>query len=307
MAIEMNPRVVHGLEGLVDASARPARLATGAGWSEGPMWAPARGSVLWSDIHGNRILEHSLAEGTTSVYREDVEFTNGRVLHPDGSIIQCSHGRRRIERDRDGTISEIVASFGGRRFNSPNDVVVAGDGSIWFTDPPYGIRIAAEGHLGESEYDDCFVFRYDPDSDEVRPVIVDIEEPNGLAFSPDESVLYVSDTSIASRKNGNHHIRAYDVVSGRCKNGRVFAVVEQGFSDGFRIDADGNLWTSSAAGVLVYSPDGALLGGIDVPETVANLCFGGPEGTTLFIAATTSLYAIETLTVDATRAGRTSR
>lgn len=308
--MQENDRPVLGLQGLVDPAAPLVRLATGSTWAEGPVWLPSRSSVLWSDIHGDRIFEHSTVDGTTSVYRTGVEFTNGRTLHPDGSIIQCSHGLRRVERDRDGVISEVVAQHNGLRFNSPNDVVVARDGSIWFTDPPYGIKAAGQGHPGDSEYGDCFVFRYDPESGTTRPVVLDIEEPNGLAFSPDESLLYVADSSGASRPDGNHHIRAYDVVDGRCKNGRVFAVIEPGVPDGLRVDTAGNVWTSSGDGVHVYAPDGVQLGHIRVPEVVANVCFGGAEGTRLFIAATTSLYAIETNATDAARVvhrGRTGQ
>jgi len=289
-----------GLSGLLATGAELAVLATGATWSEGPAWIPATQSVRWSDIPANRILEYSPADGSLSVYATGVEFTNGRTLDHDGSVIQCSHGRRRIERDRDGVVTSIVDSYNGARLNSPNDVVVAADGSIWFSDPPYGIVVPIEGHPGEREYCDNFVFRHDPHTGETRPVVIDVEEPNGLAFSPDGSVLYVSDTSAALRTGGgNHHIRAYDVVGTRCKNGRVFAVIDEGISDGFRVDVDGHVWTSTASGVSVYSPEGTRLGHIQVPETVSNVCFGGPDGTTLFITATTSLYSIATSTRDA--------
>jgi gluconolactonase len=290
-----------GLGGLVDPDAVVTRLATGGVWVEGAVWIPARRSVRWSDIPGNRILEYSLESEAMTVYQTDVEFTNGRTLDHDGSVIQCSHGRRQVERDVDGVVTPIVSSWNGVRFNSPNDVVVASDGSIWFTDPDYGITVAAEGHPGELEYGDHYVFRHDPASGETTPVIMDMEEPNGLAFSPDGQTLYVSDTSAAGRSDGlgNHHIRAYDVRNGLCKNGRVFAVIEPGLSDGIRVDVAGNVWTSSANGIHVYDPSGAGLGFIPVPEVVANLCFGGDDGTDLFIVATTSLYHVPTLTSQA--------
>ncbi|SMG41138.1 SMP-30/gluconolactonase/LRE family protein [Agreia pratensis] len=289
-----------GLSGLIPTGAELAVLATGATWSEGPVWMPSTQSVRWSDIPGNRILEYSAVNRSVSVYASDVEFTNGRTLDHDGSVIQCSHGRRRIERDRDGVVTPIVDSYNGVRLNSPNDVVVAADGSIWFSDPPYGIVVSIEGHPGEREYGDNFVFRHDVDTGDTRPVVIDVEEPNGLAFSPDGSILYVSDTSAALRTDGgNHHIRAYDVDGTRCKNGRIFAVIGDGISDGFRVDIEGNVWTSTASGVSVYSPDGRSLGHIAVPEVVSNLCFGGPDGTTLFITASTSLYSIATSTRDA--------
>ena len=240
------------------------------------------------------------------VYQDNVEFTNGRTLDHDGTVIQCSHGRRRLERDAGGVVTPVVATWNGKRFNSPNDVVVAGDGSIWFTDPDYGITIAREGHPGDHEYGDHYVFRYDPVGGETIPVIMDMEEPNGLAFSVDERVLYVADSSRAGRDDdlGNHHIRAYDVSNGRCKNGRVFAVVEPGIPDGLRVDEAGNVWTSSASGIHVYSPGGTWLGLIPVPEVVANLCFGGDDGRDLFIAATTSIYHVRTLTRAAARPKR---
>ena len=284
---------VIGLDGLVPAGARAQWLAGGATWSEGPVWLPGPGKVIWSDIPGNRILEYTPATGESGVYRRDVEFTNGRTLDHDGSIVQCSHGRRRVERDVDGVITPIVDHFGEHRLNSPNDVVVAADGAVWFTDPDYGITLPEEGHPGEHEYGACWVFRFDPRTGELTPVVTDMVEPNGLAFSPDESLLYVSDTSDA------RHIRVYDLVDGVPTNGRVFAAIERGASDGFRVDEHGDIWTSSLDAVLVFAPDGTLLGEIPVPEKIANVCFGGPEGTELLIAATTSIYSIPTLTRDA--------
>jgi gluconolactonase len=304
--VEHSVNVIVGLDGLVDPAAVITRVATDAIWSEGPVWIPERRSIRWSDIPGNRIFEYSMESRETTVYQDDVEFTNGRTLDHDGTVIQCSHGRRRVERDTDGVVTPIVTLWNGTRFNSPNDVVVASDRSIWFTDPDYGITVAREGHPGECEYEDHYVFRHDPISGETTPVIVDMEEPNGLAFSPDEQMLYVSDTSGVSRDDGlgNHHIRVYDVSDGRCKNGRVFAVIEPGLSDGIRVDETGNVWTSSANGVQVYNPEGTWLGLIPVPEVVANLCFGGTDGTDLFITATTSLYHVPTLTRAAARPTR---
>lgn len=287
-----------GLEGLVEASAEVTRLHAGSTWAEGPVWVPERRSVRWSDIPGNRILEYSTVSRTTTTYQAEAEFTNGRTLDHDGTVIQCSHGRRRVERDVGGIVTGIVDSWNGVRLNSPNDVVVAGDGSIWFTDPSYGITVAREGHPGDLEYGDCYVFRHDPASGTTAAVIIDMEQPNGLAFSPDERTLYVSDTSAAWRTDGvgNHHIRAYDVREGLCKNGRVLATITPGLSDGIRVDVAGNIWTSSADGIQVYSPDAVKLGSIQVPEVVANLCFGGDDGTELFIAASTGIYHVQTLT-----------
>lgn len=300
-----NQREPSSLTRLIRESAELRHLTSGATWSEGPVWLAARSSLRWSDIPGNRILEYNLASGTSSVYATDVEFTNGRTLDHSGTVIQCSHGRRAIERDIDGRVTTLVDSWNGYRLNSPNDVIVANDGAIWFTDPPYGIVQAHEGHLGEREYGANFVFRFDPSDGVIEPVATDLEEPNGLAFSPGEQVLYVSDTSVAlsSDGTGNHHIRAYDVGPGySLSNSRVFVVIEPGVSDGLRVDHLGNIWTSSADAVQVFSPGGVLIDRIPVPEVVGNICFGGEQGTTLFIAATTSIYSIETTVTDATRA-----
>lgn len=287
------------LEGLVDPAEPVQRLGGGSVWAEGPVWLPGEDAVIWSDIPGNRLLRWSEATGEVSVERSEVEFHNGHALDLQGRVIACSHGRRAVERiEADGSITVLADRYGSVRFNSPNDVVVASDGSIWFTDPPYGIVKPEEGHPGEREYGDNYVFRFDEATGEVAAVVIDMEVPNGLAFSPDERILYVSDTSVGmSPSGGNHWIRAYDVEEGRrCKNGRVFAVVSPGVADGFRVDVHGNIWTSSADSVQVYTPDGTRLGRIPVPEKIANVCFGGPERNVLYIAATTSLYRLRTRT-----------
>jgi gluconolactonase len=276
------------------------RLATGATWSEGPVWMAEDGSVLWSDIPANRMLRWHPQEGM-SVWRERVEFTNGHTREADGALLHCSHGQRAVLRTRfkagsvDGMDEVVVSHYQGRRLNSPNDVVVKRDGTIWFTDPPYGIVSDHEGHQGESELGDNYVFRFDPATGALDVVSTFVEEPNGLAFSPDESLLYVSDTSAALRRDGggNHHIVAFDVVAGRTlANPRVFAVVSPGLSDGFRVDVRGWLYTSSADSVQVYHPGGTRLAAIPVPEKVGNLTFGGVLRDELFICATTSLYRI---------------
>lgn len=284
----------------------PERLVTGARWSEGPVWIERTRRVRWSDIPGDRILEWEDGRLEPLVYRTGSGFTNGRTTDRDGSVVECSHGRRAIERDRVGVVSTVVDRWHGRRFNSPNDVVVAGDGSILFTDPPYGIVQPDEGYRGEREYGDNGVFRVDPETGEPELICIDVEEPNGLALSPDERVLYVSDTSCVLRSDGggNRRIRAYDADDRfRCKNGRT-VVVPGGVADGFRVDVCGRIWTSASAAVEVYEPDGRRLLRIEVPEVVGNLCFGGPDGTDLFLAASTSLYRIRTATRDAARSRR---
>lgn len=285
------------LHSFIDPDAVVERLGGDAVWSEGPLWLPGDDAVIWSDIPGNRILRWEAATGKVTTERSDVGFTNGRTLDLNGRVVTCSHGRRAVERTTaDGTTTVLVDSFGGVRLNSPNDVVVASDGAIWFTDPPYGIRRPQEGYPGKLEYKRCHVFRFDPRSGELSPVITDMAEPNGLAFSPDERLLYVSDTAFLLRldRRGGR-IRVYDVVDRRrCENGRLFARVAPGAADGFRVDVHGNVWTSSRDSVQVYAPDGTRLGKIPVPEKVGNLCFGGNDHTTVYVAATTSLYRLPT-------------
>jgi gluconolactonase len=286
------------------------KVASGATWAEGPVWLPERKAVRYSDVNNNRILEFSEASGELTTYDAAAEYTNGRTLDLGGAVVQCSHGRRAVERDDGSTTTTLVDRWRDRRLNSPNDVVVKSDGTVWFTDPSYGIQKEGEGHPGEVEYGDHFVFRFDPATGELDPVVIDVLMPNGLAFSPDESVLYVADSSLeqpdgrADRLRG-HAIHAYDVVDGRlAKNGRTFVEVSPGLPDGIRVDGNGNVWSSCQDAVQVYSPAGQLIERIPVPEVVANLCFGGDEGTVLYITATTSLYRIATRTTDAVRVAR---
>lgn len=276
------------------------RIATGSTWAEGPCWVPATRTLRWSDIPGDRILQWHADTGEVDTYAEAVEFTNGRFLDRDGSVVQCSHGLRRVERDRDGEVTVVVDGWNGGRLNSPNDVVVASDGSVWFTDPAYGITQPREGHPGVREYGDHWVFRCGPDGADLRPVVTDADEPNGLAFSPDERVLY-----LASSSGALPVIRAYDVdvddVGVRVKNGREFARLgaDEGIPDGIRVDEHGNVWSSSHRGVVVFDPAGERLGAVPVPEVVSNLCFGGDDGGDLFLTATTSIYRVRTGTRDA--------
>ncbi|PCN47748.1 gluconolactonase [Curtobacterium sp. 'Ferrero'] len=281
---------------LVPDQAAVERIATGSTWAEGPCWVPASRTLRWSDIPGDRILQWHADSGAVDTYAEGVEFTNGRFLDRDGSVVQCSHGLRRVERDRDGTVSVVVDGWGGGRLNSPNDVVVASDGAIWFTDPAYGITQPREGHPGVREYGDHWVFRCGADGEDLRPVVTDVDEPNGLAFSPDERVLYV-----ASSSGDLPVIRAYDIDGARVKNGRVFARLgaDEGIPDGIRVDEHGDVWSSSHRGVVVFDPTGERLGTVPVPEVVSNLCFGGDDGTDLFLTATTSVYRVRTGTRDA--------
>ena len=277
-----------------------ACLCTGAVWSEGPVWLRETGELLWSDIPNNRMLAWHPVAGLR-VWREAVDFTNGHVREADGALLHCSHGQRAILRTRFDAAGQVLGDervvdrYQGRRLNSPNDVVVKRDGSIWFSDPPYGIVSDREGHRADSELGDCYLFRFDPANGALRIVSDFVEEPNGLAFSPDESLLYVSDTSAALRSDGggHNHIVVFDVLGGQdLARPRVFAVVSPGLADGFRVDRHGFVYTSSADSVQVFHPDGSRIARIPVPEKVGNLCFGGAEGNELFICASSSLYRI---------------
>ena len=272
---------------------RLERLCTGFLWAEGPVYFPLGDYVLWSDIPNNRIMQWVEGAGAR-VFRQGSNNSNGNTRDNEGRLVTCEHLTRRVTRtEHDGTITVIADSYDGKPLNSPNDVVVKSDGSIWFTDPPYGILCDFEGRKAEPEQAANHVFRWDPQSGALSVVADDFVKPNGLAFSPDEKTLYVSDTGISHTLDGPHHIRAFDVVDGRrLSNGRVFKVIETGVSDGFRLDCEGNLWTGAGNRVICLSPEADILGEITLDEMVANLTFGGPKNNRLFITAGTSLYAI---------------
>lgn len=271
------------------------RIATGFRWAEGPVWFGDANCLLWSDIPNDRIMRWQ-PSGAVDVYRSPAHFTNGHTRDRQGRLISCEHGRRCVSRtEYDGGVTILADRFDGRRLNSPNDVVVKSDGSIWFTDPDYGIMTDYEGHRAGSEQGVCRVYRLDPASGALTAVAGDYERPNGIAFSPDESRLYIADTGFTHREGGPHHIRVHDVIDGaKLGPGRIFAVIEPGFADGFRIDEHGNVWTSCGSGnaVAVFAPDATPLGKIDIPETVSNLVFGGPKRNRLFITATSSVYSL---------------
>ncbi|MDD2876075.1 MAG: SMP-30/gluconolactonase/LRE family protein [Acidiphilium sp.] len=271
------------------------RIATGFRWAEGPVWFGDANCLLWSDIPNDRIMRW-WPTGEMDVYRSPANYTNGLTRDRQGRLVSCEHGRRGISRtEYDGSITLLVDQFEGKRLNSPNDLVVKSDGSVWFTDPDYGIMSDYEGHRGDSEQAARRVYRFDPASGALSAVAEDYERPNGIAFSPDERLLYIADTGVTHRENGPHHIRVHDVIDGvRLGPARVFTVIEPGFADGFRLDEHGNVWTSCGSGnaVAVFAPDGALLGKIDIPEMVSNVAFGGPKRNRLFITATSSVYAL---------------
>ena len=273
--------------------ARVERLWTGARWSEGPAWFPAGRYLVWSDIPNNRLLRWDETDGTVSVFRSPSYNANGNTVDREGRLVSCEHLARRVTRTgHDGSITVIADRYRGMRLNSPNDVVVKSDGSIWFSDPSYGILIDYEGGRAESEIGECHVYRWDPDSQEIEAVATDYMKPNGLAFSVDESHLFISDTGISHDENGPAHIRCHKVnADGTLGKGHVFSECTKGVFDGFRLDSEGRIWSSAGDGVHCINRDGKLIGKIHIPEIVANVCFGGPRLNRLFIAGTTSLYS----------------
>ncbi|MGN6466758.1 MAG: SMP-30/gluconolactonase/LRE family protein [Rhizobiaceae bacterium] len=270
------------------------KLFTGCRWAEGPAWFPAGRYLIWSDNPNNRMLRYDETDGSVSVFRHPSNYSNGNTVDRQGRLVSCEHGARRVTRTEfDGSVTTIADRYNGKRLNSPNDVVVKSDGSIWFTDPTYGIDSDYEGHKSESEQDGSHVYRVDPKSGEVAKVAGDFVKPNGLAFSPDESLLYIVDTGRTHVENGPAHIRRFKVgENGKLSGGEVFADCTAGLFDGFRVDTEGRIWTSAGDGVHCYHPDGTLIGKIHVPEVVANVCFGGDKRNYLYICGTSSLYGV---------------
>jgi gluconolactonase len=280
------------------------RVATGFRWAEGPVYFPAGRYALFSDIPNNRIMRFSEDDGHVSVYRQPSMNSNGNTIDREGRLITCEHSGRRVTRtELDGSITIIADKYNGKKLNSPNDAVVASDGSIWFTDPVYGIGGYYEGIKAEPEQEKHNVYRVDPKSGDVKVVVDDFVEPNGISLSPDEKKLYVLDTGFTDGPDNPSHIRVFDldVGAGKVSNSKVFAEMPKpSITDGVRCDTDGRVWCSvgwgdpNEDGVRCYTPDGDLLGKIHIPETVANLCFGGQQRNRLYICGSTSLYAVYT-------------
>ena len=272
--------------------AKVERLASGFRWAEGPVWFGDARCLVWSDIPNNRMLRWDEETGAVSVFRKPCNYANGNTRDRQGRLVTCEHGARRVSRtELDGRVTTLAESFQGKRLNSPNDVVVKSDGSVWFTDPSFGILGYYEGAKAEPELG-TNVYRLHEGRLEV--VAEGILQPNGLAFSPDESILYIVESRSVPRK-----ILAYDVVEGRrLANRRVLIDAGPGTPDGFRCDTEGNLWCGwgmgkeGLDGVHVFNPEGRLIGRIDLPERCANVCFGGLHRNRLFMAATTSLYSL---------------
>lgn len=281
-------------ERLIQINANLDVLAKGCRWAEGPAYFAAGKYLLWSDIPNDRVLRWDETSGHVSEFEKPCGNHNGHTVDREGRLISCEHGTRSVtRREVDGSRTVLADRFEGKRLNSPNDVVVKSDGSIWFSDPTYGIDSDYEGSRAQSDIGANNVYRIDPDG-RVDVVVTDLVQPNGLAFSVDENLLYVADTGQTHDRTCEPKIRAYPVSEdGRSVGpGEDFAICDCGLFDGFRIDLAGNIWSSAKDGVHCFSPSGVLLGKVLVPETVANVCLGGPKRNRLFICGTTSLYAI---------------
>lgn len=295
------PRIIDDIDGpvLLDdrlravlcPEARLMALYEQGVFCEGPVWWPARNVLVWSDIEGRRVMcWHD--DGTVDVVIDATPFINGNTIAPDGTLLHCEHGRRAISWwPGTGQPVIMVAHYEGRRLNSPNDLVVGPDGCIWFTDPTFGIRNPAQGCPAEPELDHRSVYRYHPRGNTLTRM-ADMEQPNGIAFSPDGRTLYVSDSADGSG-GSTHEILAFDVgAEGALTNRRVFRVIEPGVPDGFCVDARGWVWTSSGDAVQIFSAEGEPLGRIPTPHSCSNCAFGGADGKRLFITGEKSLWAI---------------
>jgi gluconolactonase len=278
------------------ALAKVERIASGMRWCEGPVWFGDGRYLLWSDIPNNRIMKWDEETGAVSVFRKPSNNANGNTRDRQGRLLTCEHDTRRVTRtEYDGSITVIADRYDGKPLNSPNDIVCKSDGSIWFTDPPFGILGFYEGHVEKPELP-TNVYRWDPKTQKLAVVAGDVNRPNGLAFSPDEKRLYIIEAGVTPRV-----VRVYDVVDGgaRLSNGKVFLTAETGGTpDGFRVDVDGNLWmgwgmgSEALDGVNVFNSEAKLIGRIDLPERSANLCFGGRYRNRLFMCGSTSMFSL---------------
>jgi gluconolactonase len=282
----------------VDGDQWVQRLHTGCRWTEGPAYFAAGRYLVFSDIPNDRMLRWDETTGTVGVFRQPSGYANGHTVDRQGRLLSCEHGNRRVTRtEHDGTVTVLADRYDGKRLNSPNDLVEHSDGSVWFTDPSYGIDSDYEGYRAQSEIGACHVYRIDPRTGEVRIVAGDFVRPNGLAFSLDESRLYIVDTQ-------RQHIRVFDVApDATLHGGRVFATCDAGSFDGIRLDEAGRVWASAHDGVHCFDPDGTLLGKLLLPEIVANLTFGGARRNHLFICASTSVYTLRVNVNGARRPG----
>ncbi|MBQ1016894.1 SMP-30/gluconolactonase/LRE family protein [Micromonospora sp. D93] len=266
------------------------RLHTGSRKTEGPAYYPAGRYLVWSDIPNDRLLRWDETTGAVGIFRHSSGYANGNTIDRQGRLVTCEQGNRRVTRtEHDGAVTVLAERYQGKRFNSPNDVVVRADGTIWFTDPSYGISSDYEGNKADSEFGGaCYVFRLDPATGDLRVVADDFCRPNGLAFSQDEQQLYIADT-----RQEPSHIRVFDVAAGGAlTGGKIFAECDNGRFDGVRLDEAGRVWAAAWDGVHCFDTDGTLIGKLLLPESVANLTFGGPKRNCLFITAGTSVYML---------------
>lgn len=297
-------------EQLIDTTKLPELLASGFTWTEGPVWL--NDALYFNDIPAKRMMKWESNAGI-SVALHNSEFANGNTLDKQGLMVSCEHGGRRVIRRRDPhdyhSVDVIADHYQGKRLNSPNDVVVRSDGSVWFTDPPYGINSDVEGYPADSEIGSCNVYCALPDGPLIA-VVTDFDKPNGLAFSPDETRLYIADSGAIRGASFPgidydlpHHIRVFDVAGTQLSNGRVFAVIEPGVPDGFRVDSVGRVWTSALDGIRCLDLEGRCLGKIRLPKQTSNLCFGGSDGRDMFITASDSIWRVRTTVQDAAQQG----
>lgn len=274
---------------IVPKGSKLEKIATGFMFTEGPVWDASQKCLFFSDIPANKMWKWSEAKGA-ELFREPSGKSNGLTLDKQGRLIACEHANRRVSRtEKDGKVVTIADKYNGKKLNSPNDVVVKSDGSIYFTDPPYGLT-AEFGNLGEQELPFQGVYRLSPDGKTLTLLIDDFDRPNGLAFSPDESLLYIDDTERV-------HVRVFDVKpDGTIANGRLFADLKadaEGNVDGMKVDSEGNVYVTGPGGISIFDPSGKKLGIIEMPEVSANLAWGEADWKTLFITASTSIYKIK--------------
>ena len=271
-----------GMKAVLRKDSRLTCVANGFKFTEGPAWWPAAGGLIFSDIPADR-LHLWTPDGNCRVFRSPSRHANGNTVDLAGNLVTCEHGSRTVTRTApDGTVKTIASSYRGRKLNSPNDVIVKRDGTVWFTDPPYGIK-PEQGELPAN-----YVFRLDPGAAEPVAVASDFSRPNGLCFSPDERVLYIADSD-----KELHHVRRFAVnADNTLSGGEVFIIIDAGLADGIRVDEDGRFYSTSAEGVVVFDPEGKLLGKLRTPATAANCAFGGKDGRTLFITATDAVWSV---------------
>ena len=269
------------------------KIHSGMKWAEGPCYIKSHKKLYFSDIPNNHLL--SWDGSNVKIEKDPSNFINGNTEDLEGNLISCSHGGRCIYKtDINGNTTTLVDKYLDKKLNSPNDVVVKSDGSIWFTDPPYGILSDYEGYKGDMEYGACYVFRYDPKENNLEVVSKDFLKPNGLSFSVNEDKIYIADSGGSHDINAPNQIMVYDVVENKIlKNGKVFHKFNPFFADGFRVDKDDNVWTSAGKGIKCFSPQGEVIGQLLLPDLVANLTFGGENNNILYVTSSSNLYSME--------------